>query len=62
MVRATVGGSEVPVLSAGAQDGWAGLDQVEIGPLPRSLADAGEVNVVVTANGVTSNTVTIVFE
>ena len=61
-VQATIGGSEVPVLSAGAQDGWAGLDQVEIGPLPRSLAGAGEVNVVVTAAGVTSNTVTIMIE
>ena len=61
-VQATIGGSDVPVLSAGAQDGWAGLDQVEIGPLPRSLAGAGEVNVVVTAAGVTSNTVTIMIE
>ena len=62
MVQATIGGSEAPVVSAGAQSGWAGLDQVEIGPLPRSLAGAGEVNVVVTAAGVTSNTVTIVIE
>ena len=61
-VQATIGGSEVPVVSAGAQSGWAGLDQVEIGPLPHSLAGAGEVNVVVTAAGVTSNTVTIVME
>ena len=61
-VRAKIGGSEVPVLFAGAQDGWAGLDQVEIGPLPRSLAAAGEVNVVVTAAGITSNTVTIMIE
>ena len=60
-VQAAIGGSGVPVLSAGAQDGWAGLDRVEIGPLPRTLAGAGEVNVVVTANGVASNTVTIVF-
>ena len=60
-MQAAIGGSGVPVLSAGAQDGWAGLDRVEIGPLPRTLAGAGEVNVVVTANGVASNTVTIVF-
>ena len=62
MVQATIGGSEVPVVSAGAQSGWAGLDQVKIGPLPRSLAGSGEVNVAVTASGVTSNTVTIVIE
>ena len=61
-VRATIGGSEVPVVSAGAQDEFAGLDQVEIGPLPRTLAGRGEVNVIVTAAGITSNTVTIVIE
>ena len=61
-VQATIGGSEVPVVSAGAQSGWAGLDQVKIGPLPRSLAGAGEVNVAVTAAGITSNAVTIVIE
>ena len=61
-VQATVGGSEAPVLSAGAQGGTAGLDQVEIGPLPRSLTGAGEVNVAVTAAGITSNIVTIVME
>ena len=62
MVQATIGGSEAPVVSAGAQSGWAGLDQVEVGPLPRSLAGAGEVDVVVTGAGVSSNTVTIVIE
>ena len=61
-VRATIGDSEVPVLFAGAQGGFAGLDQVNIGPLPRNLVGAGEVNVVVTAAGTTSNTVTIVVE
>lgn len=62
-VQATIGGREVPVMFAGEQDGrLAGLDQVEIGPLPRSLTGAGEVNVAVTAAGITSNTVTIVIE
>ena len=62
-VQATIGGNEVPVMFAGEQDGrLAGLDQVEIGPLPRSLAGAGEVHVAVTATGITSNTVTIVIE
>ena len=62
MVQATIGGSEAPVLSAGPQGEFAGLDQVEIGPLPRSLAGAGKVTVAVTAAGITSNAVTIVLE
>ena len=62
-VQATIGGSEVPVMFAGEQDGrLGGLDRVEIGPLPRSLAGAGEVDVTVTAAGITSNPVTIVIE
>ena len=62
-VQATIGGREVPVMFAGEQDGrLAGLDQVEVGPLPRSLAGAGEVDVFVTVAGITSNPVTIVIE
>ena len=62
-VQATIGGREVPVMFAGEQDGrLGGLDQVEVGPLPRSLAGTGEVNVTVTAAGITSNPVTIVIE
>ena len=59
---ATIGGSVVPVSSAGAQGGMPGLDWVVIGPLPRSLAGRGAVNVVVTAADIASNAVTIVIE
>ena len=61
-MRATIGDSEVPVLFAGARGGFAGLDQVNIGPLPHGLAAAGEAEVVVTAARTTSNTVKIVVE
>ena len=61
-VRTTIGGRDVAVLFAGERDGWVGLDQVEIGPLPRSLAGMGEVGVAISAAGITSNTVTIVME
>ena len=62
-VQSTIGGSEVPVMFAGEHAGRpSGLDRVEIGPLPRSLEGAGEVDVTVTAAGTTSNTVTIVIE
>jgi uncharacterized protein (TIGR03437 family) len=53
-----VGGIGVPVVSAGAQGQFAGLDQVNI-ELPASLAGRGEVGVVLSANGLTANTVLI---
>ncbi|HMV46639.1 MAG TPA: hypothetical protein PKD31_02630 [Blastocatellia bacterium] len=52
----TVGGLAVPVLGYAAVDGLAGLDQCNIGPLPRSLAGRGTVNVVLTAG---ANTVSV---
>ncbi len=42
-VTATVGDLEIGLLGAVAQGEFAGLDQVNIGPLPRSLAGRGEV-------------------
>jgi uncharacterized protein (TIGR03437 family) len=60
-VTATIGGISVPVFYAGAQGTLAGLDQVNIGPLPQSLAGQGLQNLVVTADGVASDTVTLTF-
>ena len=40
-VSATVGGQSVPVVYAGAQFQYAGLDQVNLGPLPAALAGSG---------------------
>jgi uncharacterized protein (TIGR03437 family) len=47
-VIATVGGVSVPVLYSGAAPGFAGEDQVNIGPLPQSLAGQGSVNILLT--------------
>jgi uncharacterized protein (TIGR03437 family) len=58
-VTVTVGGMTVPVLSFGAAPGFAGEDQVNIGPLPRSLAGQGVVKIVLTADGQTANTVNV---
>jgi uncharacterized protein (TIGR03437 family) len=58
-VTASVGGTSVPVTYAGAQNEFQGLDQVNIGPLPRSLAGRGVVNVYITVDGNRSNTVTV---
>jgi uncharacterized protein (TIGR03437 family) len=58
-VTATVGALNVPVLFFGAAPGYAGEDQVNIGPLPRSLAGKGSVKIVLTADGQLANTVNV---
>ena len=55
-VQVSVAGTSVTVLSAGAQSQYAGLDQVNV-ELPAGLAGKGEVPVVLSAGGVTANTV-----
>ena len=52
----------MPVLYAGAQATFAGLDQVNIGPLPASLAGKGTVNLVLTVESQTANTVEVAFK
>jgi len=61
-VTATVGELSVAVLFAGAAPGFAGEDQVNIGPLPRALAGHGNANIVVTANGQAANTVSVTIQ
>ncbi|MGH9936926.1 MAG: hypothetical protein ACREAM_11815, partial [Blastocatellia bacterium] len=57
-VAAQVGGVDAEVLFAGPQSEFVGLDQVNL-RLPRGLAGRGEVNVVLTVDGKTANTVRI---
>ena len=61
-VTATVGSLSVPVLFAGAAPGFAGEDQVNIGPLPDALAGKGSVNIVLTADGQAANTVNVTIQ
>jgi uncharacterized protein (TIGR03437 family) len=61
-VTAKIGDKDVPVPFAGAQGGFAGLDQLNIGPLPRTLIGAGTVNLVVTVDGLATNTVQLNFK
>ncbi|MFN7998688.1 MAG: SBBP repeat-containing protein [Bryobacteraceae bacterium] len=61
-VTVTVGGLTVPVIYAGPAPGYAGLDQVNIGPLPRALAAQGSVNILLSANGQPANTVNITMK
>lgn len=57
-VAATIGGTNVEVLFAGAQGDLAGLDQANL-RLPASLAGRGEVSITLTADGKTSNAVNV---
>ena len=56
-VSATLGGTNLPVFSAGPQGDFAGLDQLNLGPVPRTLAGRGLVDLIVTVDGKVSNTV-----
>jgi len=60
-VRVLVDGVEVPVLFSGPQPDFAGLDQINIGPLPRDLAGKS-VTIVLQTSGRQANTVTATFQ
>lgn len=60
-VQASIGRTAADVLFAGDQGTFPGLDQVNL-RLPRSLAGAGEVDLVLTVDGQTANTVRIAFQ
>jgi uncharacterized protein (TIGR03437 family) len=57
-VTATLGGTSLTALYAGAQGEFAGLDQINLGPIPRSLAGRGEMNLALMAEGQAANLVT----
>jgi uncharacterized protein (TIGR03437 family) len=57
----TLGGVNSEVLFAGATPGFVGLDQCNV-RLPRSLVGRGEVDVVLTVDGKTANTVRIAIK
>jgi uncharacterized protein (TIGR03437 family) len=61
-VTVTVGGVSVPVLYAAGAPGYAGEDQVNIGPLPPSLAGKGNVNIVLNADGQEANPVNVTIQ
>ncbi len=61
-VAVTVGGQSVTKLFSGPQGGFEGLDQVNIGPLPMSLAGSGHTDIVLTADGKAANTVNVTFK
>ncbi|MEP7342788.1 MAG: choice-of-anchor V domain-containing protein [Acidobacteriota bacterium] len=58
-VSVMVGGTNLPVPGYAAVAGFAGLDQCNVGPLPRSFAGRGNVNIVLTAGTKTANIVSV---
>jgi uncharacterized protein (TIGR03437 family) len=58
-VSVTAGGIPIAVAFAGGAQGFTGLDQINAGPLSRSLAGRGEVDLVVTVDGQTTNVMKI---
>jgi uncharacterized protein (TIGR03437 family) len=58
-ITVTIGGIAAPVSGAAAQSQYPGLDQVNVGPLPQTLAGTGNSSVVLQVDGRTSNTVTV---
>ena len=56
---ATVGGEQVGVDGPVVQPQFLGLDQANLGPLPRSLIGRGEVDIILTVDGKTANAVTV---
>lgn len=57
-----IAGETVPVGYCKDQPAFLGLDQVNAGPLPRSLAGRGAVEVNLTVGGQRGNTVTLLFQ
>ena len=61
-VQVTIGGTNVPVFARAAAPGFNGLDQVNVGRIPRSFINAGAVKVQLIVDGVVTNTVDVRFD
>ena len=60
-VTCTINGQDLPVLFAGAQPTFLGLDQVNV-RLPANFAGTGVATVVIRVDGQASNPVTLTFQ
>lgn len=61
-VKVTIGGTEVPVQYAGEAPGFVGLDQINVGPLPRNLAGRGKVDITVSVDGHAAVVTNVTFQ
>jgi uncharacterized protein (TIGR03437 family) len=57
-----VGGLAVPVIGPVAQSQFAGLDQINVGPLPQALSGAGMAIITIRLDGIASNSVTCLIQ
>jgi uncharacterized protein (TIGR03437 family) len=60
-IRATLGGEEVPVTDVFALPDFVGLDQINVGPIPRRFIGRGIVELIVYLDGKPSNIVSLWF-
>jgi uncharacterized protein (TIGR03437 family) len=58
---ATIGGVNVSIAGPVAQGQFAGLDQLNLGPIPRTLAGKGELDVLLTVDAKPANVVSVAF-
>jgi uncharacterized protein (TIGR03437 family) len=58
----TVDGISIPITFVGVQSQFAGLDQINAGPLPATLAGVGTTNIVVTIDGIPANPLQIAIQ
>jgi uncharacterized protein (TIGR03437 family) len=58
-VTASLGGVNLPVLAFAAHGTFVGLDQINLGPIDRSFAGRGELDLVLTVNNQPTNTVKV---
>ncbi|MEK7830424.1 MAG: SBBP repeat-containing protein [Acidobacteriota bacterium] len=61
-VSVSLGGTLMPVFYAGQQGDFVGLDQINIGPVPRAMVGRGDVDVVSIVDGKPANVVKISFK
>jgi len=61
-ISVTLGTANLPVLFAGDQGQYLGEDQINVGPLPPSLAGMGSVDLVLTADQLKANIVHLTFK
>ena len=61
-VSVTLGTANLPVLFAGDQGQYLGEDQINVGPVPRSVAGSGSVDLVLTTDRLKANTVNLAFK